>query len=178
MNKRYFYLFLMNNWEHLSCSKDSIDFKEALIEIFSLLNGLFIIVSFSEFDIEGFVEAVDFVFHGSAKCFDLRFGHPVAVHVASTFIFEEIFELTSGRSDSSPQNLRNLDIKNGEFVILFWWLLFVKIISKLISVVVVFPWFRCFLVLFVSLVPVPPGPCLPFINLRLRLPIGALIVSK
>lgn len=94
--------FLMNNWEHLSCHEDSINFKEALIEIFSLINCLFIIVSFSEFDIEGFVEAIDFIFHGSAKCIDLRFSHPVAVHVATTFIFEKIFELTSGRSDSSP----------------------------------------------------------------------------
>lgn len=92
----------MNNWEHLSCHEDSINFKEALIEIFSLINCLFIIVSFSEFDIEGFVEAIDFIFHGSSKCIDLRFSHPVAVHVATTFIFEKIFELTSGRSDSSP----------------------------------------------------------------------------
>jgi hypothetical protein len=92
----------MDNREHLGCSKDSINFKEALIKVFSLFNSLFVIVSFSEFDIEGFSKAVDFVFHRSAECLDLRFGHPVTVHIASTFIFEKVFKLVSISSDSSP----------------------------------------------------------------------------
>lgn len=92
----------MNNREHFGCSEDSVNFKEALIKVFSFFYGLFVIISFSEFNIEGFVEAVDFVFHGSTKGFNLRFGKPVTVHVTSTFIFEKVFKLSSRRSDSSP----------------------------------------------------------------------------
>lgn len=92
----------MDYWKHLSCCEDSVDFKKTLIKVFTLFYGLFIVVSFSEFDIEGFVEAIDFVFHGSSKCLDLRFSEPVTMHVASAFIFEKVFKLTGRRSDSSP----------------------------------------------------------------------------
>lgn len=81
----------MDDWEHFSGGEDSIDFEITLVEVFALIDGFFVVVSFGNFDIEGFVEPVDFVFHWAAKCINFGFGEPVTVHIAFSFVFGEVF---------------------------------------------------------------------------------------
>lgn len=92
----------MDNREHFCCCKDSVNFQITVIEVFALLYGLFIIVSLGYLDIEGFVEPIDFVFHCSAKCFDFRFREPVAMHIAFSLVFGQVFNLIGSLTNSSP----------------------------------------------------------------------------
>jgi hypothetical protein len=96
------YLFLVDDWEHFSGGEDSIDFEKTLVEVFAFVNGFFVIVSLRYLYIEGFVEAVDFIFDWSAKCIHFGFSEPVTVHVAFSLVFDEVLQLICTLPNSSP----------------------------------------------------------------------------
>ena len=96
------YLFLVDDWEHFGGSQDSINFEKTLVEVFAFLDGLFIVVSLGYLYIEGFVEAVDFVFDGAAKCIHFGFSEPVTVHVAFSLVFDEVLQLRGAVPNSFP----------------------------------------------------------------------------
>ena len=92
----------MDDREHLRGSQDAVHFQEALVVVFAFLDGLLVIVAFDQLQIKRLVESVYFVFHWTAQSLDLCLIEPVTVHVASAFVFDEVFELISSFSNSSP----------------------------------------------------------------------------
>jgi len=53
----------MDDWKHLSGINNPIYLQVGRIKVLSFLDGLFVVVAFSEALVVGFIEAVDFVFH-------------------------------------------------------------------------------------------------------------------
>lgn len=81
----------MDDGKHFSCCQNSINFQITLVKVFSLVNGFFIVVSFGDLNVEGFVKPIDFVFHGPSKGFNFRLSEPVTMHIAFSFVFGEVF---------------------------------------------------------------------------------------
>ena len=92
----------MDDWEHFCSCQYSIYFEITRIEVLALINRLLVIVSFGYFDIEGLVEAVDFIFHGPAESLNFGFGEPVAMHIAFSLVFGQVFYLIGALANSSP----------------------------------------------------------------------------
>ena len=92
----------MDDWEHFGGRQDSVDFQKTLVEVFAFFDCLLVVVSLCKLDIEGLVEAVDLVFHWAPKCVNFWFCEPVTVHIAFSLVFDEVFELIGGFTNSSP----------------------------------------------------------------------------
>lgn len=92
----------MDNREHFSGIDDPIDLQIGGVEVFALLDCLFIVIALCQPLEVCLIETVDFVFHIFAQTVHFAFCEPFCMEVAPALVFGEIFVFLTILSFSSP----------------------------------------------------------------------------
>jgi hypothetical protein len=111
---------LVDHWEQLGCCQDSVDFTVGGVEVLLLLNGFLIEFALCQPLVEGFVEAVEFVFGGFDTLNELLFGHPLAVQVASPPELDEVFLIECAIPAPFPDDVADFEVKDTVLVVVIF----------------------------------------------------------